>query len=305
MEDFASLLIAARERLGITQAQLATSAELTPSYLSLIENRKKPPPSDTVCERLAGALGVPSRELLEVAHLQRSPTTVQRRVNTLNGKLSRERRSRSLVLEWLLSPFLAMATPGAFEFDWLPGSSGRNHRLREVLAALGRRHQDRAKALSRLVDELPERDRRLLLEALPRILGRHDGREIPGAPPEVFHSLPPGDRSPKRPFLLAWRGPPSGSELRDGDQLLVDPTLRVQAGDIVLFRGPDGEAVARRLQGAGAEYRLAPVEQPPAPGPGAEEVASADVVAEARKQVARDGVGVVVEIRRPLRRTHA
>ena len=299
MEDFATLLIAARERLGITQAQLATSAGLTPSYLSLIENRKKPPPSDSVCERLAGVLGIPSRELLEVAHLQRSPTTVQRRVNTLNGKLSRERRARGLVLEWLLSPFLSMATPGAFEFDWLPGSSGRNHRLREVLAVLGRRHQDRAKALSRLVDELPERDRRLLLEALPRILGRRDGRE-PGAPPELFYSLPAPELSPKRPFLLAWAGPPSGGEMREGDLLLVDPTLRAQAGDIVLFRGPDGGAVARRLQGAGAEYRLAPVEQ--AAGPAEE---AADAVAEARKQVARDGVGVVVEIRRPLRRTPA
>lgn len=305
MEDFASLLIAARERLGITQAQLATSAGLTPSYLSLIENRKKPPPSDTVCERLADVLGVPPRELLEVAHLQRSPTTVRRRLTTLSGKLSRERRSRGRVLEWLLSPFLSMAQPGALDVEWLGGSYGRSHRLREVLAALGRRHQDQAKAVSRLVDELPERDRRLLLEALPRILGRQNGREIPGAPPELFYSLPPGDRSPKRPFLLAWAGLPSGGELRDGDLLLVDPTLRAQAGDIVLFRGPDGEAVARRLQGAGADYSLAPVERAPGPGPGAEDAASADVVAEARKQVARDGVGVVVEIRRPLRRTHA
>ncbi len=298
MEDFATLLVTARERLGITQAQLAISAGLTPSYVCLLENRKKPPPSDGVCERLAAVLGIPSNTLLDVAHLQRSPTTVQRRVHALSGKLSREQRSRHRVLESLLSPFL-FATPTSWvegAVGWLGGGAARHRRLQEVLAALGRKHQNQATALSRLVDELPERDRRLLLEALPRILGERDRSGAAGAAPspELFYSLPPADGSPRWPFLLLWaaRGDSHG-ELRDGDQMLVDPGLKPSAGDLVVLRGPDGAAIVRRLLPSGTGFRLA----------SAEDGRAADTPDEegTRALLARDGAGVVVEIRRPLR----
>jgi len=275
MEDFAALLIAARDRRGLTQAQLAVSAGLTPSYVCLLENRRKPPPSDVVCERLAAVLGIPARELLDVAHLQRSPTTVQRRVRTLTGKLSREQRSRHRLLESLLSPIFGTPTnwiEGAFE--WLGGSPSRNRRLREVLTALGRRRRDRATTVSGLVDDLPERDRRLLLEALPRLLGERD-RRAPAAPPSLHYALPAADESPRKPFLLAWVGPDAaGAEVRVGDQLLIDPTLEPRVQDLVVLRGPDGAAVARRIP---------------------------DALPGTLEAVARDRVGVVVEIRRSLR----
>lgn len=310
MEDFSAILIAARERLAMTQAQLAIAAGLTPSYLSLLENRKKPPPSDRVCERLAAVLGIPARQLLEVAHLQRSPATVQRNVRALRGKLSRERKSRQRALESLLSPFLFPSAPSWLEsaVEFLGGSSVRRRRLRDVLTALGRRHQDRATAVSRLVDELSERDRRLLLEALPKILGERDatGRSAAPHPPQLFYALPPAGESPQVPYLLAWSddGPP-GAELRKGDRLLVDPDAKPEDGDMLLLRGTDGAARARRLIHAGRRYRLAAVGAPalagghaagtlPEDGPDLDESALRDLLA-------REGAGVVVEIRRPAR----
>ncbi|MFI5402691.1 MAG: helix-turn-helix domain-containing protein [Planctomycetota bacterium] len=278
MEDFATLLTTSRERLGLTQAQLALSAGLTPSYVCLLENRKKPPPSDSVCERLAAVLGVPLREVLAVAHLQRSPTTVQRQVRALHGKLSRERKSRHRVLESLLSPFL-LETPANWiegAVEWLGGGAARNRRLKEVLAALGRRRHDQATAVSKLLDELPERDRRLLLEALPRLLGERDRRDVSARTPELYYALPPAEEAPRHPFLLAWSDPGgTDGELRDGDHLLVDPKEKARVGDLVLLRGPDGTPMARRLLAADE--------------------------AEMGARLARDGAGVVVEIRRPLR----
>ncbi len=297
MEDFSALLVAARERIGITQAQLAISAGLTPSYVCLLENGKKPPPSDRVCERLAEVLGIPARQLLEVAHLQRSPTTVQKRVRTLRGRLSREQRSRQRVLESLLSPFLFASAPSWIEgaVEWIGGSALRKRRLREVLAALGRRHQDRATAVSRLVDELPERDRRLLLEALPRILGDR----VPGGSPapRLYYSLPPADEAQRSAFLLAWTGADTeGGEVREGDQLLVDPGLEPRAGDILLLRGPDGAPLVRRLVHDGDRRRLVPLGGLPAP------VRDAGDEERVEDRLAKDAAGVVVEIRRPLRR---
>jgi len=309
MEDFSSILVAARERLGITQAQLAISAGLTPSYVSLLENRKKPPPSDRVCERLAAVLGIPARQLLEVAHLQRSPPTVQRSVRTLRGRLSRERRSRQRALESLLSPFLFPSAPSWLEsaVEWIGGSSVRRRRLREVLAALGRRHQDRATAVSRLVDELPERDRRLLLDALPKILGERDrsGRPAPQASPPLFYALPPAAETPKTPYLLVWPAAEGmGDEIREGDRLLVDPATEPRDGDLLLLRGPDGSPLARRLSCAGTTRRLVAAGTA-APGPtsaGAARDEGAPVdEAEFRDRFAREGAGVVIEIRRPMR----
>jgi transcriptional regulator with XRE-family HTH domain len=306
MEHFSAILVAARERLGITQAQLATSAGLTPSYVCLLESGKKPPPSDRVCERLATVLGIPARQLLEVAHLQRSPATVQKRVRTLRGRLSREQRSRQRVLATLLSPFLFESAPSWLEgaVEWIGGTALRKRRLREVLSALGRRHQDRATAVSRLVDELPERDRRLLLDALPRILGDR----VPGLPPPLlFYSLPPADEAPKTPFLLAWTGAASqGAEVREGDQLLVDPALEPRAGDLVLLRAADGAPALRRCVLAGPNRRFCPPDAIPEGAPATEGTRTpADGTGEGERPWKEEVAGVLLEIRRPLRRREA
>jgi hypothetical protein len=232
---------------------------------------------------------------------------VQKRVRTLRGRLSREQRSRQRVLESLLSPFLFASAPSWIEgaVEWIGGSALRKRRLREVLAALGRRHQDRATAVSRLVDDLPERDRRLLLEALPRILGDR----VPKRPaPPLFYSLPPAGEAPKTPFLLVWTGAATpASEVRDGDQLLVDPGLEPRAGDLVLLRGVDGAPLLSRYVREGAGHRLAPLDAIAGGAPGAAATLAAAHGDRAgdeerlRERLANDAAGIVVEIRRPLR----
>jgi hypothetical protein len=223
---------------------------------------------------------------------------VQKRVRTLRGRLSREQRSRQRVLESLLSPFLFSAAPSWIEgaVEWIGGSALRKRRLREVLAALGRRHQDRATAVSRLVDDLPERDRRLLLEALPRILSDR----LPGHAPRLYYSLPPAGEASRTPFLIAWTGAATaGGEIRDGDHLLLDPGIEPRPGDVLLLRGPDGAPVARRLVRDGDGRRLALLDGNPVAG---EEAAGEERL---RERLARESAGVVVEIRRPLRRPSA
>ena len=56
-----------REDLGLTQARLAGQAEMSPGYLSQIENDEVNNPSAAVLFRLAKALHVDPRVLLEAA----------------------------------------------------------------------------------------------------------------------------------------------------------------------------------------------------------------------------------------------
>jgi transcriptional regulator with XRE-family HTH domain len=303
MQDFADLLVAARERAGLTQSQAAQAAGLTPSYLSLIENRKKPPPSDRVCERLAKVLGVPPRQLLEVAHLERAPRTVRQRVRTLDSRLRRERRSRTRILESLLSPVLFQEALGFLEdtFDWI-GSAVRRRRLRELLTSLGARRDDRAPEIARLVDDLPERDRRLLLETLPRLLSEREKRtgKATGGPPPLLYALPPPGETPAGPFLLAWSEETPDETtggVHDGDQLLLDPGTRPAEGDLVVVRAMDGTATLRRLVRTASGLTLPRVGHARA---GAEEPLFDEDGMRMHLQAHR--VGTVMEIRRPLRR---
>lgn len=52
-----------RQEREVSQQELARSAELTPSFLSLVENDRRQP-SLSVLRRLAGALGVPEEVLI-------------------------------------------------------------------------------------------------------------------------------------------------------------------------------------------------------------------------------------------------
>lgn len=244
MEDFAGLLIAAREKARLTQAFVAHAAGLTPSYLSFIENRKKPPPSDDVCRRLAEVLGLPARRLIEVAHFERAPETVRRRVKSLHHTLRRERRSRRRVLESLLSPFLFRGPPGYVDsaLEAVGINKRRQKRIREALAAVGRRHQDRASKVAKIVEDLPERDRLALLEALPGLL--KEGELPPTSSPPT---------SPAQgPYVLvcdaAMAAAAPEGELREGDRLVVDPEVPAREGDLVVVRGEAGTRV-RRVRG--------------------------------------------------------
>jgi transcriptional regulator with XRE-family HTH domain len=62
-----SKIRALREEIGMSQAQLASQAELSQGYLSQIENDEVQNPSASVLFRLAQALHVDPRRLLEAA----------------------------------------------------------------------------------------------------------------------------------------------------------------------------------------------------------------------------------------------
>lgn len=327
MQDFAALLVNARTKAGLTQAQLAISAGLTPSYLSFIENRKKPPPSDDVCRRLAKVLKIPAKTVIEVAHMERAPETVRKRMDLLHRSLRKERRSRARVLRWLLSPFLFAGPPGFREsaLDAIGISPVRRKRIREVLSAVGRDHQDREKEISRIVDELPERERDLLLEKLPTMLARAQSAEakggaapgrgadrskegrsktgkkekrsegVPGSEPPLLYDAPDAELECEGPYRLAVTEEVAEAfeDLREGDLLVADPSLRPGLGDLMVLRGGEGYRL-RRLEAAGDGFAFA-LDLP--------EVAADLVPAEQLEaRLAAVCAGTVIEIRRPMRR---
>jgi len=67
-----------RRRLGFSLDELAMKARISKPYLSLIENcRVANPPSDEKLRRLEEALSFASMELIQQAHLQRTPEDVR------------------------------------------------------------------------------------------------------------------------------------------------------------------------------------------------------------------------------------
>ena len=54
-----------REGKGLTQAELAKKAQVTQSYVAMLEGGEKQNPSLAILQRLAKALGVPVTALLE------------------------------------------------------------------------------------------------------------------------------------------------------------------------------------------------------------------------------------------------
>ena len=70
-----------REALQLQQADLARQVGVTASYVSLIENDRRPAPSDEVVRRLEGALKVEPGELVRLAHLERTPTDIRREMD--------------------------------------------------------------------------------------------------------------------------------------------------------------------------------------------------------------------------------
>ncbi len=54
-----------REARGLTQTQLAERAQVALSYVTVIEAGQQGSPSSQILQRLAKALGVPAKRLLE------------------------------------------------------------------------------------------------------------------------------------------------------------------------------------------------------------------------------------------------
>ncbi len=318
MQDFAALVLEARTRKGLTQAEAATAAGLTPSYLSVLENRKKRPPSDEVCRRLARALDIPEERILEVAHLERAPAPLRNRLRSLATTLRRERRSMTSMLGSLLAPFLAAGPPGLLDgaLETTGLTARRRRRLRDVLGAIGTGATS-AQELERLLEELPERERSQLLDGLTRELSRRTlggpasqpsstagSPATPTAPPHapahappLLFSAPRRAHAPSTPYLLELASESCAGvpELQPGDLVLVDPRTRPREGDLLLFVG-EGEPSVRRWW-----PRARPpggVDPRPSPQPHLDGMDAASFAA----LWDRAGAGVVIEIRRRARR---
>ncbi|MGQ0615328.1 MAG: helix-turn-helix domain-containing protein [Planctomycetaceae bacterium] len=291
MQDFASLVRTARTQRGWTQAQLAEAAGMTPSYISFLENRKKPPPSDQAVESLAHALKTPAGPLLEQAHLERAPEPLQRKVKALSQSLRREVRSRFVLLESLLPPLLS--GPPALLDATLASiriSEARRRRLREVLRILGRERIEEASRLSRMLDRLPARDRRALMDALPALAG--STLRLPHRAKSALRYAPPAAGEAKVAYELRAEQEVAAAHVQAGDLLQVDPSLAARDGDWVVLRGAE-EPCLRRVLDTGAGWRLCAA-------PGGEETPLMDARSLA-SYLEKLGAGVITEIRRPMR----
>jgi SOS-response transcriptional repressor LexA len=75
-----------RRKLGLTLDELSGRTSISKPYLSLIENnRVANPPSDEKLRRLEQTLGFASGELVDQAHLQRTPQDVRAMLMKLSG----------------------------------------------------------------------------------------------------------------------------------------------------------------------------------------------------------------------------
>ena len=159
----------------------------------------------------------------------------------------------------------------------------------------------------RLVEELPDRERNALLEALPSIL---DDVRRGAAEQEAASERTPESTTPTEPALV-YAPPESGDDpapylieaddrmaaafddVRVGDRLLVDPSVGPRPGDLIVMRG-EGRPVLRRLEHDGTGYRLMGDDR----GGGYEHLEPEAL----EQRVRRFGAGTVLEVRRPLRR---
>jgi transcriptional regulator with XRE-family HTH domain len=292
LEDFAAYLMAARKTAGITQTELASAAGLTASYLSFIENRKKPPPSDDVCRRLAKVLDLPADELLERAHLQRAPKELRAKVQSLTSSLHSERKSLRHFLQDLLTPFLFSGPPGYADsaMEVLALSAQRRRRIREAARRGASEREGREREMRHLVDELSDDELRDLVARVPRLFEGQAPKETPVlyAPPER------DDPRSGESFLMDLEERQLGTldSPTPGDRVLVDPTATPAGGDYLLLRAEPAGVVRQLVQEGGGYRFVGAVEGPSELMPPAELFHRLEMVL----------AGVLVEVRRPLRR---
>ena len=76
--SFAHILRAFREKAGLKQSELAEKVGVTGPYISLLENGKRPPPTDAITLRMEKALSVEPKTLLRVAQIARTPEDIRK-----------------------------------------------------------------------------------------------------------------------------------------------------------------------------------------------------------------------------------
>ena len=80
-----------REKLGLTQDHVAAQAGISKPYLSNVETGKANPPSDGVLTLLERVLQFEAGQLMEMAHLERMPSDVRQRQETLEAEVQKLR----------------------------------------------------------------------------------------------------------------------------------------------------------------------------------------------------------------------
>lgn len=97
-EALGMLVRTRRMALGLTLQQLAEASRCAKSYLSTIENGRRPnPPSDAVLTRLERALGLETGRLVEAARWESTPESVREAFETLRSRDEAARRLASLL----------------------------------------------------------------------------------------------------------------------------------------------------------------------------------------------------------------
>lgn len=292
MADFAKYLREAREAAGLNQSELADEVGLTGSYISVLESRRKPPPSDQVLKRMAKALGKPERELLEVAHLDRTPDDIRKKIRALDRRLSMERKVTSSLLKDLLPSSLwhfgrVMGYP-EYGLEKLRLDAKKKRVLTKVIRRIGHltTRADFEEESRLVIATLPAEDRSVLAEVLPELV-----RDLPGTvSPEAGIPAPPSPRpAPPTPSLPLLPAPPTGDagswpspresipvspedqrparyflkaededmspRIEPGDLLLVAPDGSLEDGSLALVR-LEGRVTVREIHAAKEDFLL-------------------------------------------------
>jgi transcriptional regulator with XRE-family HTH domain len=294
---FAATLRAVRARMDLSQAEVAKRAGLTASYLSMLESRRKPPPSDAVVKRLARALDLEPSFLLEIAHLERTPEDIRRRMAGLRRSLETEKEVSRKVLR---GPFLemlwhflsrrGMADPS---IETLRLSRKTRRIVRGLVRDAGRTPNPEAfrERASDRVESLDVEARDELLEAMPDLAAPLAGTAAPessaepGAPvlddfPETLEGLEadvcrlPVPPALARPDLYWFRVKDQDMypQVHEGDLLLLAPGDAPASGDLVAMR-LDGRETIRTYLALADGAQLAAVNSaiPPTPLPGGDD----------------------------------
>jgi transcriptional regulator with XRE-family HTH domain len=287
-KTFAAALKAAREGSGLSQAALARKAGLTGSYVSVLESRRKRPPSARVVHALARAMGIDDQELQELAGIERSPDGVRRRLERLDREHGRAVATRDRILTTALLDLAhrpGILDPMAASLDLDPSERALLGRLVGRVRRAGdpdAMHQQAGEIL----ESVPPKEREALASVLPRVLeGARDAAgvapvEAAGEPatvpppldrrvpvrrsssddelPREWLEVDPRHLGPDR-WLLRVSSDDAWPRVEPGDLLLVDPHARPRAGDLVvvpLAAAEAGRDAVRAYQEHGDEVRL-------------------------------------------------
>ena len=182
---FAEILKDSRKEAGLSQTRLAKRAGLTGSYISLLESKRRPPPSPRVIRNLSRVLGIDPGPLLEAAALERSPPTVRKRLERMSRERGKVHRSRDRLLTTTL--FHLSRRPRVVDpmGEFLDLPHGQQALLGRLLGRIRRvRNLEEAETRAEsLLEDASSEDRDALARVLPRVLTRDDETDEDGEAP--------------------------------------------------------------------------------------------------------------------------